>query len=94
MMLNMNVWGPYLLFSLFTFASAVWVWLCFPEFKGRSLESMDDLFEKSRLIVLGHAYPTEAEKTRQGVRPSKLDEEGAMGRDSEAREIRDEAARA
>ena len=79
MMLNMNVWGPYLLFSLFTFVSALWVWLCFPEFKGRSLESMDDLFEHSNLIVLGRAYPTEADKTKSSLNSSKLTEPGEVG---------------
>jgi sugar porter (SP) family MFS transporter len=65
MMLNMNKWGAYLLFSIFTFGSVVWTFFFFPELKGRSIESMDRLFEKSAFTMLKRAYPTEAEKSLQ-----------------------------
>lgn len=89
MMLNMHVWGPYLFFSLCTFISALWVWLCFPELKGRSLESMDDLFARKGWIVLGRAHPTEEEKTRRGVVvPKHMDEEAAEA-DASKRDVRE-----
>ena len=65
MMLNMNKWGAYLLFAIFTFGSVVWTFFFFPELKGRSIESMDRLFDKSAFTMLKRAYPTEAEKTLQ-----------------------------
>ena len=64
MMLNMHKWGAYLLFSMFTFGSVIWVFFFFPELKGRSIESMDNLFDKSAFTMLKRAYPTEADKTR------------------------------
>jgi hypothetical protein len=63
MMLNLNVWGAYLLFSVFTFTSVIWAFFFFPELKGRSIESMDTLFDKSAFSMRSRAYPTEEEKT-------------------------------
>jgi sugar porter (SP) family MFS transporter len=63
MMLNLHKWGAYLIFSMFTFGSVVWVYFFFPELKGRSIESMDRLFDKSAFTMLKRAYPTEAEKS-------------------------------
>ena len=37
----------------------------FPELKGRSIESMDMLFEHSAFSMRKHAYPTEADKVLQ-----------------------------
>jgi sugar porter (SP) family MFS transporter len=65
MMLNLDKWGAYLLFSIFTFVSVVWTFCFFPELKGRSIESMDRLFDKSAFTMLKRAYPTEAEKSLQ-----------------------------
>lgn len=64
MMLNMHKWGAYLLFSIFTFGSVAWTFFFFPELRGRSIESMDNLFDKSSFTMLKRAYPTEEEKTR------------------------------
>ena len=63
MMLNLHKWGAYLIFSLFTFVSVVWVFFFFPELKGRSIESMDRLFDQSSFTMLKRAYPTEADKS-------------------------------
>ncbi|KAL1844890.1 hypothetical protein VTK73DRAFT_1571 [Phialemonium thermophilum] len=63
MMVNMDKWGAYLLFAVFTFAGAAWTFFFFPELKGRSIESMDRLFEQSSWTMLKRAYPTEEEKT-------------------------------
>jgi hypothetical protein len=65
MMLNLNKWGAYLLFSMFTLGSVAWTFLFFPELKGRSVESMDRLFEKSAFTMLKRAYSTEEEKSLQ-----------------------------
>ncbi|KAI1324437.1 H(+)/hexose cotransporter 1 [Xylariaceae sp. FL0255] len=56
-------WGTYLLFSLFTFIGVVWTFFFFPELKGRSIESMDRLFDQSAFTMRERAYPTEEEKT-------------------------------
>lgn len=63
MMLNLDKWGAYLIFSIFTFGSAAWAFFFFPELKGRSIESMDNLFNQSAFTMLRRAYPTEDEKT-------------------------------
>lgn len=38
--------GPKLgyIWAGFAFVGAIWVWLCMPELKGRSLEEVDELF--------------------------------------------------
>ncbi|GME37071.1 Sugar transporter [Neofusicoccum parvum] len=40
----MRAWGPFALFAACTAAGVVWVYLAFPECKGRSMETMDQLF--------------------------------------------------
>ncbi|KIY45595.1 quinate permease [Fistulina hepatica ATCC 64428] len=60
MMLNMGAWAAYLLFSLFTFLSAAWAFACFPELKGRSIESMDVLFQESLMTMRKRAYENSA----------------------------------
>ncbi|KAF2137189.1 uncharacterized protein K452DRAFT_329317 [Aplosporella prunicola CBS 121167] len=40
----MHPWGPFALFTAFTAVATVWVFLSFPECKGRSMESKDALF--------------------------------------------------
>ncbi|KAK0650931.1 putative quinate permease [Lasiodiplodia hormozganensis] len=44
MTVTMHAWGPFALFAAFTGVGVVWVWLAFPECKGRSMETMDQLF--------------------------------------------------
>jgi hypothetical protein len=63
MMLNLNTWGAYLFFSVCTFVSIAWAFFFFPELKGRSIESMDRLFDKSAVTMRSRAYPTQEEKT-------------------------------
>ena len=60
-------WGTFLLYSVLTYIGAVFVYFCMPEFKGRSIESMDDLFQHSIWSMWRHAYPTEKEKVRHDV---------------------------
>jgi hypothetical protein len=43
----------------------VWAFFFFPELKGRSIESMDMLFEQSAFTMLKRAYPTEEDKVRR-----------------------------
>ena len=41
---SMHSYGPFALFAAFTFCGTVWVFFAFPECKGRSMESTDELF--------------------------------------------------
>ncbi|KAK5790226.1 hypothetical protein VI817_007513 [Penicillium citrinum] len=41
---DMHAWGPFALFAAFTGCATVWVFLAFPECKGRSMESAGQLF--------------------------------------------------
>ncbi|KAJ6028860.1 hypothetical protein N7540_004436 [Penicillium herquei] len=41
---DMHSWGPFALFTAFTGCATVWVFLAFPECKGRSMESAGTLF--------------------------------------------------
>ncbi|KAK9860813.1 hypothetical protein MYU51_006105 [Penicillium brevicompactum] len=41
---DMHAWGPFALFTAFTFLATCWVFVAFPECKGRSMESADTLF--------------------------------------------------
>ncbi|KAI6825205.1 general substrate transporter [Hortaea werneckii] len=81
-MLTEMGWGTFLLYAMLTYGGVVFIFFCLPEFKGRSIESMDDLFERPLWTMWRHAYPTEAEKVRHDVqdmlrasRPEKLDED-------------------
>ncbi|KAB8207124.1 putative sugar transporter [Aspergillus parasiticus] len=40
----MSPWGPFALFAACTFCGIIWVFLAFPECKGRSMESTETLF--------------------------------------------------
>jgi sugar porter (SP) family MFS transporter len=41
---TMHAWGPFALFTAFTGCATVWVFVAFPECKGRSMESAQSLF--------------------------------------------------
>jgi hypothetical protein len=41
---DMHSYGPFALFASFTFVGVLWVYLAFPECKGRPMEAMDSLF--------------------------------------------------
>ncbi|KAL4926354.1 sugar porter family MFS transporter [Aspergillus undulatus] len=41
---DMHAWGPFALFSAFTGCATVWVFFAFPECKGRSMESVSEIF--------------------------------------------------
>lgn len=60
-------WGTFLFFAISTYVGVGFIYLCLPELKGRSLESMDDLFNRSIWTMWKHAYPSEEEKVRHGV---------------------------
>lgn len=74
-------YGTFLLFGALTFIGAIFVYFCMPELKGRSIESMDDLFSTSIWTMWKHAYPTEEEKVRHDVQDmivQKTAEEGDL----------------
>ncbi|KAH9210168.1 H(+)/hexose cotransporter 1 [Leptodontidium sp. 2 PMI_412] len=66
MMTHMG-YGTFVFFGICTYVGVIWIFFCLPELKGRSIESMDDLFDKSLWTMWKHAYPTEEEKTRHGI---------------------------
>lgn len=67
-MLTEMGWGTFLLYALLTYVGVVFIYFCLPEMKGRSIESMDDLFQRPLWTMWKHAYPTEAEKIRHDVK--------------------------
>ncbi|KAK2052462.1 hypothetical protein LY76DRAFT_620560 [Colletotrichum caudatum] len=67
-MLSKMKHGTFLFFVLMTYIGVILVFFCLPELKGRSIESMDDLFANSLWTVFQSAYPTEDEKIRHDVR--------------------------
>ncbi|KAJ5682851.1 hypothetical protein N7462_006016 [Penicillium macrosclerotiorum] len=60
-------WGVFLLYSMLTYLGVAFIYFCLPEMKGRSIESMDNLFERPLYLMWRHAYPTEDEKIRSDV---------------------------
>jgi hypothetical protein len=60
-------YGTFLLYAVLTYIGVVFIYFCLPEMKGRSIESMDDLFQRPLWTMYKHAYPTEEEKVRSGV---------------------------
>lgn len=66
MLLKMS-YGTYLFFAIWTYIGVVFIYFCLPELKGRSIESMDDLFERPLWSMWRHAYPTEEEKVRHDI---------------------------
>lgn len=92
MMTHMG-WGTFLLYAVLTYIGAVFVYFCMPELKGRSIESMDDLFQRSIWSMWKHAYPTEEEKTRHDVQDKVLqqaqDEEKGTVEQLEVVSVRD-----
>ena len=61
-------WGVFLLYAMLTYLGVVFIFFCMPELKGRSIESMDALFDRPLWTMWRHAYPTEEEKVRSDVR--------------------------
>ena len=72
-MLHTLGWATFLLFAALTYLGVVFIYFCLPELKGRSIESMDDLFERPLWMMWKWAYPTEEEKVRQGVQARVLE---------------------
>ncbi|KAJ5786759.1 uncharacterized protein N7503_011971 [Penicillium pulvis] len=68
-------WGVFLLYAMLTYLGVVFIFFCLPEMKGRSIESMDNLFDRPLWMMWRHAYPTEEEKVRSDVR-----DEAVMGK--------------
>lgn len=63
-------YGVFLLYSVLTYIGVVFIFFCLPEMKGRSIESMDDLFQRPLWTMWKHAYPAEEEKVRSDVQKS------------------------
>lgn len=68
-------WGVFLLYAMLTYLGVIFIFFCLPEMKGRSIESMDNLFDRPLWMMWRHAYPTEEEKVRSDVR-----DEAVMGK--------------
>ena len=82
-MISSMGWGVFLLYSMLTYSGVVFIYFCLPELKGRSSESMDDLFQRSLWTMWKHAYPTEEEKVRHDVIDKTHDLSDARGVDEE-----------
>jgi MFS family permease len=54
-------WGAFAFFACICAVSLVFVFFCMPETAGRSLESMDSLFERPLWCIREVAYPTKEE---------------------------------
>ncbi|KAK1658383.1 quinate permease [Colletotrichum godetiae] len=74
-MLSTMKYGTFLFFSIMTYIGVIFVFFCLPELKGRSIESMDDLFANSLWTMFKRAYPTEDEKVRHDVQEQLQHEE-------------------
>jgi hypothetical protein len=61
-MMSKMGYGTFLFFGCATWFGIVVFFFILPDLKGRSLESMDDLFERPLPTMWKHAYPTEEEK--------------------------------
>ena len=72
-------YGTFLFFSICTYVGVVFIYFCLPELKGRSIESMDDLFQRPLWTMWKHAYPTEEEKVRHGVSEAMAREDEKVG---------------
>lgn len=86
-------YGVFLLYALLTYTGVVFIYFCLPEMKGRSIESMDDLFQRPLWTMWKHAYPTEEETVRAGVK-EKVDDgdEHEMDRKDPTQTVHVEAA--
>jgi len=61
-------WGVFLMYAMLTYSGVVFIYFCLPELKGRSIESMDDLFQKPLYMMWKYAYPkSEDDKVRHDV---------------------------
>ena len=60
----------YFSYTVLTYIGVVFIFFCLPEMKGRSIESMDDLFQRPLWTMWKHAYPAEEEKVRIDVQES------------------------
>lgn len=86
-------YGVFLLYSMLTYLGVVFIFFCLPEMKGRSIESMDDLFQRPLWTMWKHAYPTEEEKIRNDVQEREQLErmESAAGKKSSSEHIEDKS---
>lgn len=75
MMADMHVYGPFALFTAFTFVGTCWAFVAFPECKGRSMEKTDTLFSMPRYKIGFAKVPAVPEVT--GISESGADLEKA-----------------
>lgn len=90
MLTNMG-YGAFLLYALLTYLGVVFIFFCLPELKGRSIESMDDLFQRPLWTMWKHAYPTKEETVRHGIQEAK-EEEAVKGGNGDEEENRKQSA--
>jgi hypothetical protein len=82
-------WGVFLLYAMLTYTGVVFIYFCLPEMKGRSIESMDDLFQRPLWTMWKHAYPTKEETVRAGIIADKLqdDEENEVSNNKDHSQV-------
>lgn len=78
-------YGVFLLYALLTYGGVVFIYFCLPEMKGRSIESMDDLFQRPLWTMWKHAYPTEGETVRAGIK-QKVENDDENDNDTNAKD--------
>lgn len=61
---GMHVWGCFIFWGAWCAVSWIYGFIMVPETSGRSLESMDSLFDYRWYEIRDHAYPTDEELTR------------------------------
>jgi len=76
MTISMHSYGPFALFAAFTFVGILWVYLAFPECKGRSVEKTVQLFNLPWYKVGRHSVRREAQ-------PEAFDEDDVSSIDKE-----------
>lgn len=79
-------YGTFLFFGCSTWLGITIFYFILPELKGRSLESMDDLFERPLFTMYQNAYPSEEEKNYQATNHVLEKEDGFATTTSEHKE--------
>ncbi|KAL3478844.1 general substrate transporter [Aspergillus californicus] len=74
---DMHSYGPFALFAAFTACATVWVYFCFPECKGRSMEDVDTIFSLPWYRTGFSRVPSETGNRDDGERD--MEKDGAYG---------------
>ncbi|KAL4896426.1 general substrate transporter [Aspergillus ambiguus] len=76
MIVDMKSFGPFALFTAFTVCATAWVFVAFPECKGRSMESADTLFSLPWYRIGFEKVPGKESEGVEGKQGEDLEKEG------------------